>query len=145
MSNLISDERAIANLIARYALLVDDGNYAAVGDLFACGELRLNENEPAVGRDAVETFLRDALWTYEDGTPRTRHVSSNIFIEIDESGACASASSYSTAFQATDGFPLQPIACGRYDDRFEQDNGRWMFTHRRITTGLVGDLHRHRR
>lgn len=145
MPDAVSDERAITNLMARYAFLVDDGDYAGVGQLFSDGELTLNDNPPAVGADAVEAFLVKALKTYDDGTPRTRHVTSNTILEIEESRLGASAWSYVTTFQATDGFPLQPIACGRYRDRFERVDGHWIFRARHVVTGLIGDLGYHRR
>ncbi|MFD0849013.1 nuclear transport factor 2 family protein [Sphingosinicella xenopeptidilytica] len=145
MSDIVSDERAITNLMARYAFLIDDGDYAGAGQLFSHGELTLNDNPPASGADAVEAFLIRALKTYDDGTPRTRHVTSNIILEIEEPPRGASACSYVTTFQATEGFPLQPIACGRYNDRFEKVDGRWLFRSRQIVTGLVGDLKHHRR
>lgn len=145
MHGSISDERAISNLIARYAFLVDDGDYAGLGGLFTHGALVLNDHRPAIGCEAVEAFLRKALRTYEDGTPRTRHISSNIIIEIDDGRAAASAQSYVTTLQATEGLPLQPIACGRYADRFERRDGSWVFVHRQIRTGLTGELSFHRR
>ncbi|WP_198351155.1 nuclear transport factor 2 family protein [Flavisphingomonas formosensis] len=108
-------------------------------------ELTLNDNPPASGAEAVEAFLATALKTYDDGTPRTRHVTSNVILEIEEPRREASGWSYVTTFQATDGLPLQPIACGRYHDRFEQIDGRWIFRSRHVVTGLVGDLKHHRR
>lgn len=145
MPDIVSDERAITNLMARYAFLVDDGDYAGVGRLFSKGELTLNDNPPATGADAVEAFLVRVLRTYDDGTPRTHHVTSNIILEIEEVRGEASALSYVTTFQAADGLPLQPIACGRYHDRFEQVDGHWIFRSRHVVTGLVGDLTHHRR
>lgn len=145
MSDVVSDERAITNLMARYAFLVDDGDYAGVGQLFSEGELTLNDNPPASGADAVGVFLVRALKTYDDGTPRTCHVMSNIILEMDEPRRGASAWSYVTTFQVTEGLPLQPIACGRYHDRFERVDGHWIFRSRHIVTGLVGDLKHHRR
>ena len=145
MPGNISDERTIGNLIARYAFLVDDGDFAGLGELFTYGQLALNNSDRAIGGEAVEALLKKMLQTYEDGTPCTRHVSSNIIIEIDASGEAASSRSYSTTFQAVEGLPLQAIACGRYDDRFERRDARWVFTYRHIVTGLAGDLSRHRR
>src|SRR3546814_7931389 len=86
MPDNLSHERAITNLMARYTFLVDDGDFAGVGKLFARGELVLNDNPPASGADAVEAFLTKSLRTYGDSTPRTHHVSSNIIIEIE--GSC---------------------------------------------------------
>lgn len=145
MTGNVSDERAIENLIASYTFLVDDGDFAGLGELFTYCEFVLAGRKPVIGREAVETFLRNTLRTYEDGTPRTRHVSSNIIIEIDETGNAASARSYGTVFQSTEGFSLQPIACSRYNDRFERRGGRWVFTFREATTGLAGDFSRHLR
>src|SRR3546814_4013070 len=84
MPDNLSHERAITNLMARYTFLVDDGDFAGVGKLFARGELVLNDNPPASGADAVEAFLTKSLRTYGDGTPRTHHVSSNIIIRSEE-------------------------------------------------------------
>ena len=140
----ISHERAIENLIARYAFLVDDGDFAALGRLFEDGQLTVNGSEPIVGSQAVESFAHQALRTYEDGTPRTRHVTTNLIIEVDEGGRRASSRSYYTVFQATTYFPLQPIACGRYKDQFALRQDAWAFTSREVRTELVGDVSRHR-
>jgi SnoaL-like domain len=74
---------------------------------------------------------------YSDGTPRTKHVLTNVIIEVD--GDNANARSYVTVFQQTDALPLQPIACGRYVDRFERVSGEWRFTDRRLAGFLLGD------
>src|SRR3546814_2760575 len=95
MPDNLSHERAITNLMARYTFLVDDGDFAGVGKLFARGELVLNDNPPASGADAVEAFLTKSLRTYGDGTPRTHHVSSNIIIEIE--GSCDARSEEHTS------------------------------------------------
>ena len=43
------------------------------------------------GRDAIEKMLRDSLIVYEDGTPRTKHVTTNVAIEVDEEAVSAGA------------------------------------------------------
>ncbi|MNG11891.1 hypothetical protein D3C84_954620 [compost metagenome] len=45
--------------------------------------------------------------------------------------------------QALDDFPLQPIASGRYLDRFARIEGEWCFTWREYRLDLSGDLSRH--
>ncbi|MFD4532909.1 hypothetical protein ACFWNL_13865 [Kitasatospora sp. NPDC058397] len=40
---------------------------------------------------------------------------------------------------------MQPIAAGRYHDRFELRGGRWQFAERRVRLTLVGDVSRHLR
>jgi hypothetical protein len=87
-----SSYRAIENLIAAYAELVDDGDFAGVG-----------------------TLLSDATFMGGSGSV------------------------------ALPDLALQPIASGRYHDRFERRGGRWRLVERRVRTDLVGDVTRHLR
>ena len=135
--------RAIENLIAAYAFLVDDGEFAGLGDLLAEAEFSLNGGPPVRDRDAIEKLALDTLRVYDDGTPRTRHVTTNIIIEVDEEAGTASSRSYFTVFQALPGFALQAIASGRYRDHFGRQDGTWRFTRRSVTTSLVGDTSHH--
>ena len=135
---------AIQNLIARYAELVDDGDFAAVGMLLADATFTGGAGSVS-GRDAIESMLRDSLIVYDDGTPRTKHLTTNVAIEIDEESGKAVARSYFTALQALPNLTLQPIVSGRYQDRFERRDGRWRFVERRVRTDLVGDMSRHLR
>jgi 3-phenylpropionate/cinnamic acid dioxygenase small subunit len=139
-----SSYRAIANLIARYAELVDDGDFAGVGILLADATFTGGAGSVS-GRDAIEKMLRDSLIVYDDGTPRTKHVTTNVAIEVDEEAGTAVSRSYFTALQALPDLALQPIVSGRYRDRFERRDGQWHFVERRVRTDLVGDLSRHLR
>jgi 3-phenylpropionate/cinnamic acid dioxygenase small subunit len=140
-----SSEREIENLIGTYAFLVDDGDFDGLGALLDECDFTLG-NGPAIrGRDAIAKLGRQALQVYDDGTPRTRHVTTNVIIEVDEEASVAQSRSYYTVFQAVPGFPLQPVACGRYMDRFVRANGKWRFAERSVQLGLAGDLTRHRR
>jgi 3-phenylpropionate/cinnamic acid dioxygenase small subunit len=140
----LSSYRAIENLITTYAELVDEGDFAGVGTLLAdavftggAGSFR--------GGEAIEKMLRDNVIVYDDGTPRTKHVTTNIAIEVDEVGGTAKSRSYFTAFQALPELALQPIVSGRYHDRFERRDGQWHFAERHVRTELVGDVSRHLR
>ena len=135
--------RAIENLIARYALLVDTGDFAGVGELLADATF-IGSREPAVGGAAIAGMLSDTVIRYEDGTPRTQHVTTNIAIDVD--GDEAVATSYVTVLQAVPGLvPLGPIASGRYRDTFTRHNGQWRFAERRVSMPLLGDLSHHLR
>ncbi|MFE3830321.1 nuclear transport factor 2 family protein [Streptomyces sp. NPDC059092] len=136
--------QAVGNLIARYAELVDDGDFAGLGDLFADATLTAG-GEPVSGRDAVEKLCHDMMIVYADGTPRTQHVTTNVTIEVDEQANTAVSRSYVTVLQALPGLPLQPIAGGRYHDRFERRDGQWRFAERRLRIHLVGDVSHHLR
>jgi 3-phenylpropionate/cinnamic acid dioxygenase small subunit len=143
-SDPASSYRAIENLIASYAELVDDGDFAGVGMLLADATF-IGAAGPVSGRDAIEKMLRDSLIVYDDGTPRTKHVTTNIAIEIDEGAGRADSRSYFTVLQALPELALQPIVSGRYQDRFARRDGRWRFVERRVRTDLVGDVSRHLR
>jgi 3-phenylpropionate/cinnamic acid dioxygenase small subunit len=139
-----SSYRAIESLIATYAELVDDGDFAAVGLLLADAAFSGGAGSVS-GRGAIEKMLRDNVIVYDDGTPRTKHVTTNLAIEVDERAGTASSRSYFTALQVLPDLPLQPIVSGRYYDPFERRNGQWRFVERRVQTDLVGDVSRHLR
>jgi 3-phenylpropionate/cinnamic acid dioxygenase small subunit len=135
---------AIQTLIATYAELVDDGDFAGVGTLLA--DATFTGGAGCVsGSEAVEKMLRESVIVYDDGTPRTKHVTTNLAIEVDEEAGTAVSRSYFTALQALPDMALQPIVSGRYHDRFARHDGRWRFVERRVRTDLVGDLSRHLR
>ena len=82
---------------------------------------------------------------YDDGTPRTKHVTTNLVVDVDEAGDAATAGAYFTVLQATVELPLQIIVAGRYADRFARVGGKWRFSERLIHMDLQGDLSRHLR
>jgi uncharacterized protein (TIGR02246 family) len=134
---------AIENLIATYAALVDAGDFAGLGELFADGLFGGDGDMVVRGRDAVEKVFRAMVRVYEDGTPRTKHVTTNIRIEVDDESGTAVSHSYVTVFQALPDMALQPIVAGRYRDVFERGGDVWRFAERRFTSDLVGDVSRH--
>lgn len=136
--------RAIERLIAGYAALVDDGDFAAVGRLLADATFTGGAGS-LTGGDAIAEMLRENVILYDDGTPRTKHITTNLAIDIDEESGTATSRSYFTALQALPDLALQPIVSGRYHDRFERRDGQWRFVERRVRTDLVGDVSRHLR
>ena len=135
---------AIGNLIATYAELVDDGDFAGVGALLR-GATFTGGSGTFSGRDAVERMLRENVIVYADGTPRTKHITTNTVVDVDEEAGTAVARSYFTVLQALPDLPLEPIASGSYLDRFERREGEWLFVERRVRTDLVGDVSHHLR
>ncbi|MGW3994600.1 nuclear transport factor 2 family protein [Amycolatopsis sp. NPDC004772] len=138
----MDDYRALENLIFSYASLVDAGDFAGVGELFAVAAF-FGSGGAARGAAEVERMLRETVIVYEDGTPKTKHVTTNAALEVI--GSKASGRSYFTVLQAVPGFPLQTIAAGRYQDRFTRSNSGWRFTERRARVDLVGDVSHHLR
>ena len=127
--DLPSSHWAIQNLIVTYAELVDDGDFAGLGTLLAEATF-MGSGALVGGPDAIEKMFRDTVIVYDDGTPRTRHVTTNIAIDVDEEAGMAVSRSYFTVLQALPDLALQPIASGRYHDRFEHRDGQWRFAER---------------
>ena len=139
--------RAIENLLYLYAERIDAGDLEGVADLFAHGRIQASpgpgEARTFAGRDAVLALYRASTRLYDDGTPRTKHVTTNAFIELEPGGVRANARSGYTVFQQAGDAPLQPIICGRYADTFHVIDGRWWFDTRVMHVDLLGDLTRH--
>ena len=137
-----NDRVEIEGLVYEYARRIDDGDFAGVGALFAEGSVCGPDGGPlATGAEAVEALYAATTRRYEDGTPRSHHVTSNLAVQIDLS--TATAQSYFTVFQATDDLNLQPVVAGRYEDTFARTGGGWRFERRVMHLRLVGDVSRH--
>jgi len=139
--------REIENLLHTYAERIDGGDLEGVADLFVHGRILATPDaapdRAIVGRDGVLALYRASTRIYEDGSPHTKHVTTNCIIEVEDGARAAAARSYFTVFQRVDGFPLQPIIAGRYHDTFRRIDGSWWFDTRIMIVDLVGDLSRH--
>ena len=135
----------ILTLIHRYAELIDAGDFDGVAALLGEAELTAaGSDATTVGREAIARLFGATTRRYEDGTPRTKHVTTNVIVEVGQDGATASARSYFTVLQAVPGVvALQPVIAGRYADRFALVEGNWRFVHRHIVPELLGDLSAH--
>ena len=139
------DVEAIRALIHEYAERIEPGDLDGLAALFADATWGSpGRGKPLRGTDQVRRAY-DGVILYDDGTPCTKHVISNVTIEISDDGAAATARSYFTVLHARPDFPLQAIIAGRYHDRFELANGSWRFADRQIIPDLIGDLSRHMR
>lgn len=136
-------ETHIANLLYRYAECIDAGDLPAAAGLFAHARIQVSADD-TVDAAGLLNIWKSLIVLYPDGTPRTKHVISNLVIEIDERAETAFCRSYYTVLQQTDNFPLQTIVAGRYHDRFECVDGNWRFSHRDLTLiDMVGDISHH--
>jgi 3-phenylpropionate/cinnamic acid dioxygenase small subunit len=142
---MTSDEQAICNLLYLYAERIDRGDIEGMARLFEHASYRAGD-EPAIHDwRQVAALNKSLILLYDDGTPKTQHVTTNALIELDASGASASARSRFTVLQAAPEQSLQVIVAGRYHDRFEKHAGAWRFSSRHIFMDLIGDLTRHLR
>ena len=135
---------AITTLMFRYAEYVDAADFDAIGDLFA-DAIITNEgvDGEVAGSEAVKQLYLNTNRVHDDGTLRTRHLTSNVNVDIDEVAGAATARSSFVVFQQTASLPLQPIVTGRYRDRFARSDRGWRFAQRHIVVDHVGDVREH--
>jgi len=137
---------AISNLMFRYAECVDLADFDGLSELFAHGQMRstsAEQSEQGMRGDAVGRFYAATNRVHSDGTLRTRHLSTNVRIEIDEANDAATAKSYYVVFQATQKLRFQAIVGGRYEDRFERAGGEWRFADRVVIVDQIGNMEEH--
>tara|TARA_R110002110_G_scaffold362241_1_gene572071 strand:- start:159703 stop:160140 length:438 start_codon:yes stop_codon:yes gene_type:complete len=138
-------QESILALMNEYCYRIDQGDLQGFADLFSQGTW-LVRGDPSGGdagsAEVMETLKNIILY---DGKPNTKHVMSNVQIEVEPDGKTATAQCYITVNQAVPpDFPLQPIFIGHYYDSFSCVNGIWHFTLRDISPDLAGDLSHHR-
>ena len=139
---MIDERDAIARLVYAYAERLDAGDLSGVAALFARSTLRSNQRA-AVRRGAADVLhlLRETVLLY-DGLPCTKHVISNLMIDLAADGTAASRCAV-TVLQARPELPLQAILAGRYHDRFTRSEGAWHFADRLILIDFIGRLDWH--
>jgi 3-phenylpropionate/cinnamic acid dioxygenase small subunit len=134
----------VANLVYRYAELIDNGDFAGIGELFADATIETGEGVVYRGRDEIREMYEQWTRRYPDnGTPHTRHVTTNPILEVDEGAGTATCRSYVVVFQSTDQITLQPVITNRYHDTFRRVGDRWQFEHRLMIDFYSGDLSQH--
>jgi len=66
----------------------------------------------------------DQITAMAHGLPRTRHLTTNLTVEVDEEAGAAVARSYVTVLQALPDFAPQPIFTGRVQACLWRDGNR---------------------
>lgn len=139
--------REIENLVYTYAERIDAGDLDGVAALFARGRIHAVEDGPPdtvfEGATRARQMFEMAVRLYDDGTPRTRHFTTNVTVHVDEAAGTARGGAYYCVTQATPDLPLQVIVTGRYRDTFHRIDGAWWFDTRTIFVDQVGDTSRH--
>lgn len=144
---------AIANIMFTYAERIDAGDFAGLAELFS--RARMIGPDGSVqgeGKDEIQAIYDRSTKLYEDGTPMTQHVTTNLIFEFAPDGRSADVRSRFTVMQQLPDFPLQCIITGYYEDKFAFSEpgkdragtvGGWHFVERRMKPKLMGDLSRH--
>jgi 3-phenylpropionate/cinnamic acid dioxygenase small subunit len=135
---------AITALMYRYAESIDAADFDGIGRLFEDAAIT-NEGYPGEtsGAGAVAHLYRGTNRVHDDGTLRTRHLTTNVIVDIDDDAGTATARSAFVVLQATPELPLQAIVAGRYHDRFVRRSGVWAFAQRHILLDQTGDVSQH--
>jgi 3-phenylpropionate/cinnamic acid dioxygenase small subunit len=142
----VTDARSgIERIVYGYAERVDAGDFVGMAALFRHATYKGGgpDDPGVVGAEAMLAIQEGIIRRYPDGTPRTKHVVTNLVIDADEEAGTASARSYFTVLQQVDEFPLQVVVAGRYHDRFERADDDWRLTERIILCDLIGDVSKH--
>jgi len=137
---------AITKLMFRYAECVDTADFDGLSALFANGIMTSTsaaDEDGGMTGEQVGRFYAATNRVHEDGTLRTRHLATNVIVDIDEAADSATARSYYVVFQATGKLPFQAIVGGRYDDDFKRVDGQWCFAKRVVHVDQIGDMSEH--
>ena len=137
-----SDQQEVEDLLFAYASALDEGRIADCTALFARSEFTIKGVATVHGSDGLAELFSGII-IYEDGTPRTKHIVTNVNVDIAEDGSLARANSYLTVMQRFEDKSLRAIFSGSYDDQFKKDSNGWYFTERIITGALIGDMSQH--
>jgi hypothetical protein len=150
---------AIRNLLGSYCELMDAGDFDGLAALFA--DAVLSDSNGAVFATGSEQMAK--MWHAQtmlyDGSPRTRHITANPIIDVNDAAGTARVRSTYIVFQGalhhagmnqaapgTDDMTLQPIITGRYFDRFgRSEDGTWRWRERSYAVDHLGDLSNHLR
>jgi ketosteroid isomerase-like protein len=139
----MSDRAEITALVHAYARQLDAGDLDGVAALFEDATWR-SESTGEVHRGSEEVRAVYERVRLYNGSPRTKHVISNLSIDMEPAEGRAVAECCFTVLQGVDaGDPIQIILSGRYVDRFERIAGVWRFADRLFVVDLTGDLTRH--
>jgi 3-phenylpropionate/cinnamic acid dioxygenase small subunit len=138
----VGDRDEITALLHRYGALLDRGDVDGVVAMFS----RATWRSAATG-----TVLRapeEIRSVYEnivlhDGAPRTRHLMTNVVIDLDDGADDASGTSTYTVLQSVAGEPIQVVVVGRYEDRYHRGSDGWHLTDRLFHVDLQGDTSHH--
>jgi 3-phenylpropionate/cinnamic acid dioxygenase small subunit len=144
---MVDSTREIENLIYTYAERIDAGDLDGVAALFAHGRIRGMADGPPetvfTGAAGVRAMYDMAIHLYADGTPKTKHLTTNVRVDVDDAAGTASSTANYLVTQATPDLPLQVVVTGRYRDTFHRVDGSWWFDTRIMYVDQTGDTSHH--
>ena len=121
----------IRDLISAYNSFGDRGRFDQLLELFAeTAVMDINDGRIYEGTDQIKTVFTDSSdsLSKDDSPSYIQHHTSSTHIEF-EGDKKASSKSYFSVF-LSNGIDHW----GRYEDKFENINGKWLFVYRRVKT-----------
>jgi len=112
------DREAIEALVYGYAAAIDAGDLETFGSLFADATMAIAGSRRSAWRRGGSRLVTRGLHWY-DGTPRTRHITTNLVVALGPDGDRAMRRARGRAPGARR-LPLQVILVAHYDDEFER-------------------------
>ena len=130
--------REIQELCRRYAETIDAGRFDEFAALFAHGLWR------GIPGSEIEGWLTDRIRVFEDGTPRTAHLTSELAIDVQ--GLRATGRCVVTILQQPDPQgPIKFLTVNDCVDEFELAGDAWRFVRRDPNPRLRADMSTHQR
>jgi hypothetical protein len=141
----VTESETVERLLRRYTELIDAGDFDAIGVLFADGRIATEDGSVvATGASEVSALYETTTLRHGDGTPRTRHLTTNIVVDVEPRGDAATAESDFVVVQRVDADdPMVVVAAGHYVDQLARTSTGWHFVERRMVPQLFGDVSRH--
>jgi SnoaL-like domain len=143
----------IRRIIFSYPNCIDRGDIDGAARVLTGVKMSISTGilAPEVPEDEMSTLSFDdaremhtsTMVLYEDGTPHTKHVISNIDVSFADDARTASSRCSYTVLQQADDFPLQVVVAGRCEDIYEFDGKQWKLRVRREYADMMGNLSHH--
>jgi 3-phenylpropionate/cinnamic acid dioxygenase small subunit len=135
MPTAVEDKDAIRELLAEYCFRLDEGRYDDMAALFTEDGTWDTAFGAATGRGAIAKLAGDIRSRAGADRPRAAHLVTNIAIALD--GMRARVRSNWLVMQNSPSGPRLGSG-GAYADEIVQQNGRWLFRHRKIDRFIAG-------
>jgi len=128
MASILEEKEELRDLVTRYCLYIDSGRY---DDWVATFTEDGVFDSPILGRWQGKTSLEQFTEKYRTwtGNNQPRHCVMNVLVNVE--GNHATGECYLLMTHASEG-KTELVVSGRYEDRMEKVNGKWLFKERKV-------------
>ena len=128
MASILEEKEELRDLVTRYCLYIDSGRY---DDWVATFTEDGVFDSPILGRWQGKAALKQFTEKYRTwtGNNQPRHCVMNVLVNVE--GNHATGECYLLMTHASEG-KTEFVVSGRYEDRMEKVNGKWLFKERKV-------------